>query len=188
MSLQKTTGIPIPINKSNVKSTGDLLAVPYFHQHVTEWCWAACAQMLFHTLNVNKKSQCEMAEEAFFPHQCCTTPQSNACNKPYYPKLVFQGNGVPYKDTASAVSFQAIDTEIKAGRPLEIFWKWNGSTAGHLLLISGTYKPIAPNLTGDLHIIDPRKSNSVTGRMEYDEVMSAMGKGNWTYTFFEINK
>lgn len=187
MALRSSTTTPIATTLSTIASTGDLLTdFHYFQQERDNWCWAACAKMVFDYFEINEDRQCEIAETVFAPKSCCNSRTS--CDKAYWASLVFDAYSFAYRFKNSALSFQEVDQEIKADRPVEVYWKWNAGNrnSGHLVIVSGTYPPTSGGV-GSLHVADPRKNASMD-RMDYDEVLTAENKGAWTETLDCLNE
>src|SRR5437016_1161349 len=59
-----------------------MLDVPYVRQEQTEWCWAACSQMVAAFFGNSAVKQCELANFLHNQTKCCQKPDSNACNQP----------------------------------------------------------------------------------------------------------
>lgn len=129
-------------NADNSSSTADglILSVPVKIQEQSNWCWAASSQAIISyygkTLN-----QCDISNYAWSLSSCCSDPSNQStCNKNNYT----YGESGSVQDILShwGVSSQAYDTylsedmvmsEINAGRPFVILWKW-ASGGGHFVV------------------------------------------------------
>src|SRR4051812_28367077 len=60
---------------------GGGLDIPPIGQEQTNWCWAACMQMVLTKLG-NAVQQCSLADSAHGQRGCCGAPSSRLCNKP----------------------------------------------------------------------------------------------------------
>jgi len=177
MPLKISTGFKIALVLLPVP-TGKVLAVPYFHQQQTNWCWAGCAEMLFHFNNWNTNvKQCDMAT-AQFGGNCCATPSSSTCNNGNWPENTYNHYGFHYTKVNAALTQTQVDAEINATRPVEVYYAWNGGGA-HVALIRGYY----PN--GDVEVNDPWYGQS---RRTYASVLTAYGLGHWTMSYDNLHK
>jgi len=92
MPLLKATGLTIILPGAPVAPAApgatQLLNVPYFRQEQTNWCWAACCEMVFHYYGDAGIRQCDMAT-AQFGGDCCTAPASSGCNQGNWPEYTY---------------------------------------------------------------------------------------------------
>jgi hypothetical protein len=147
------------------------------------WCWAAVAQMVLSYRGLFNGGQCEFAEHLFAPNRCCQNPSSAACDKPCnVPQVVqiynhwrlhspiYQAQQVPFA-TGPTLS---LESEIRAGRPVEVAWRYHGSHAGHLVLVYGWEQNNQSRFT---MVHDPEHQGSV--KMDYQDLVTARGFGTW---------
>ena len=181
MPLRVATGIPITVPRKPVAAEAavgapPMLDVPYFQQEQSEWCWAACAQMVAAYLgNVNVR-QCELANFLHGQTSCCQVPDSDACNQP----CPYEGIGQVYghlsvnciSDAFPEIA-QVIQRELLAGRPVEVGFLWFGG-GGHVALIRGS------TAQGVYAVHDPAFG---TGLVTYLSLYTAYGQGRWAYSF-----
>jgi hypothetical protein len=108
MPLRTLAGIP-SIRRPPLLG-GKLLNVPYFHQQQTNWCWATCAEMVFHYYGVNLVRQCDMAT-AQFGGNCYASPSSSACNQGNWPENTY--NHYSFHYTKNNIAFTAAQTQLR---------------------------------------------------------------------------
>ncbi|TPI27755.1 hypothetical protein FJW07_31280 [Mesorhizobium sp. B3-1-9] len=177
MPLRAEQGISISVAPPPPgEPTGPILAVEFASQEQSNWCWAACCQMVFHFLAVNKLSQCDLASEEF-ACSCCSAPSSPQCNKPLWPDGVYRHYHVPFVQKAQALTFVQVKEQIDANRPVEAYIEWNGSGA-HVILLAGYYD------NGDVVVMDPLSDGPA--RKSLDSVRDADGMGQWTMTYVDL--
>ena len=186
MSLRTATPVIIP----NVPSPlgGADLSVDLILQEQTEWCWAACMQMVFKKHGDLITKQCMIANAAFDLQGCCTAPSSSLCNKPC-PILnigtEWQRWGVlPALLTQSTVSFNTIKFELDPSqqRPVEVGIRWNGG-GGQAILITGWDEV---NGVPYVTVNDPTYGKS---QVEYETLVSHYnGTGSWKWSWTGLRK
>jgi hypothetical protein len=153
------------------------LAVPYIKQEQTNWCWAACCEMVFDFNSVVTVRQCDMATSQFGGN-CCVTPSSAVCNQGNWPENVYPQYTFQCLRTNAAFTAAAVQTEINAGRPVEVYYAWTGGGA-HVALIIGYYD------NGDFEVNDPWYG---PGRRTDASVRAAYNFGAWTITYSNLRK
>jgi Papain-like cysteine protease AvrRpt2 len=155
--------------------------VPQIYQEQTEWCWAACAQMVLQFYGNFTVGQCDLASQ-MFGESCCGNPSAPLCNKPsQVPTLA--NIYTPYGHSAvliqNYVPFETLQSEINANRPVEIGLNW-GNETGHQLLVCGWD---IDSLGQRLLVNDPLQG---TGPVYYVNLLRAYGWGYWQYTWQSI--
>jgi hypothetical protein len=183
MPLRVRTVVPIPFqhglrNRFAAPAPGAPapLAVPYIKQEQTNWCWAACCEMVFDFNSVTVR-QCDMATSQFGGN-CCVTPSSAVCNQGNWPENVYPQYTFQCLRTNAAFTAAAVQTEINAGRPVEVYYAWTGGGA-HVALIIGYYD------NGDFEVNDPWYG---PGRRTDASVRAAYNFGAWTITYSNLRK
>jgi hypothetical protein len=164
------------------------LAVSWFKQVVTEWCWAATAQMVLRFYGFKVK-QCDIANVRFDDDQCCSfvgpSDRNKAC-KAADVALIYNGFNLGAKFQEGPVDFDKLNTELNTEnqrRPVEVGIEWNGG-GKHLVVIYGC----EINQAGEqlLHISDPLPQYK-QGQVLYDELKGAyQSSGKWICTWTEI--
>jgi Papain-like cysteine protease AvrRpt2 len=137
--------------------------------------------------------QCQFAEYLFAPDPCCQTPSSKACDKPCNVSQVVQiynqwklygpvhsAQQVPF----ATGQIPSLESEIRAGRPVEVAWRYSGSHAGHLVLVCG-WEQYNQRQFVMIHDPDPKQQQSglIPVRMDYQDLQTARGSGTWCGTW-----
>lgn len=186
MPLRRRTGIPIKPARRAVSfaetmaaGTGTpppMLDVPYVAQEQSQWCWAACAQMVATFLGQAGVKQCELANFLHQQTQCCDDPSSPACNQP----SPFAGIGQVYAhlrinciSEARPETARVLVRELAASRPVELGLLWQGG-GGHVIIVRG----VTPQ--GLFAVHDPWFGSGI---YTYLALYTAYGQGRWGYSF-----
>jgi hypothetical protein len=156
-----------------------LLDVPYIPWFQSEWCWAACCEMVFKYYGIANVEQCEMASYEFGA-ACCADPSDGLCRRPAWPDNVYDHWGISYTPYEAAFSPQDVQTEIDRRRPIHPYYLWQGG-AGHIAVICGYY----PN--GDLAVNDPWP-NIGASRHTFNDVLAGYGFGSWQRTYYNLTR
>lgn len=156
--------------------------LPQVSQRAEEWCWAACIQMVLNRLGVNVQ-QCDIVNKVLNQAICCDTPEAEACNQPVGPGDIvstYQKCGHQAQQITQPVSFEELQSEILAGRPVEVGMAWAG-IGGHVAMIQGA--TIGPQ--GPLLLVNDPKYGS--GSVYYVNLLRAYGLGTWQWTWVSIS-
>lgn len=160
------------------------LNVPQIAQEQTQWCWAACADMVLHYYGNTGIRQCELANWLFGLPGCCSNPSSSLCNRPCQVadvSRVFMNYGVRSSGGNGTVSFSTLQFELNGDRPVEVAYSWNGG-GGHVAIVRGWDQ----NSTGPfLRVNDPAYGS---GGVYYSDLLTAYGLGTWFYTWIGIRR
>ncbi len=169
--------VPIPPRASG----GTPLAPPgaalvsYVKQTETNWCWAACGEMIMQARGV-AQTQCTLASSQF-TLQCCPSPNAPlGCNLGAWPDLSYPSRGLPTTRIKSQLSQAAVSAELSAGRPVQVCYQWAGSRSTHVALIVADYG------NGDFEVFDPWQQYG-RGTRRFSQIQSAYGLGAWIQTF-----
>jgi Papain-like cysteine protease AvrRpt2 len=157
--------------------------IKLLYQHESEWCWAACLEMILKSRWSDAPSQCELAGDAFDVEGCCRSPADRLCNRPL-PVWRIAGElanyGIPYVFHESRVSEERLVEEVTRNRPvlLGLQFDWSdGGTSGHAVLVVGWDE----NQDGRFLIVhDPARG---IGSDWYEDLSSAYGRGRWYCTW-----
>jgi len=182
MALRNTNGLSInPINPPI--GVGNILKkVSPIKQEKGEWCWAACAVMVLRHYDDKEVQQCHLAK-LFFPSANCCDLSSPSCNtscKVGDVRAIYQIKGIRCIPSSGSVPFNILQTEIDAGRPVEVYL--SRGLNGHLIIIRGWYINGA-----DLYalVIDP--INGGHGAVAYTYLLN--GKfGIWAATWTGLRR
>ena len=190
MPLRVSTTVPIKAVKKaaaglsltdTVTPNSIELGVEWVKQEQTEWCWAACTQMVATYLGITGIKQCELANFLHNQTTCCVNGNTGKCNQPSQ----FDGIGRVYDhvgiDSISErkIIFAAqLLQELKAKRPIEVGWLWQGG-GGHVVLITGVFA------NGLYRVLDPMFGVRICNDVM---LLQALGMGVWAYSFGVFKK
>lgn len=189
MALAQLDPILIPRISKNLKNfefvIGEIqsLKIPFIAQRAENWCWAACAQMLQEGLHKPVLQQCEMAriraaaENPGMHVRCCEKPISSECDKGCFPETIYSRLGIQVTRQESSLSAEALDAELRAGRPVQVY-QLLGGTTGHVVLVIGR------TAAGYYHVLDPREG---TLMRQYSELLAPSGDGQWRLSYTGIH-
>ena len=130
----------LPITPAQPSRGGKKLPVPYIEQAKSQWCWAACVDMVLALYQNPGVEQCDMASWLFHPEECCG--KRRACNYPCHESdmcRVYAQWRVDCNFVVQPVSFETLQYEIDAGRPVEV-GMYQGSKVRHAGIVFGYYK------------------------------------------------
>jgi hypothetical protein len=156
--------------------------VPQLGQDQTEWCWAACAQMVLRFYGDDAVRQCDLATELFGNPTCCADPSSALCNEPaQVPDIagVYTRRGRNANLVNGSVPFATLQAEINANRPVEVGFAWNDGTCHQALLCGWNV-----DATGPLLLVHDPWWHS--GAVYYVNLVAAYGSGSWQWTWVSI--
>lgn len=163
------------------------LGVPRFPQQQTQWCWAACAEMVLEFYSFPNVDQCDLANIAF-PQAggaCCNNPSSSLCDKPLSDAEIcrlWANKGIKYSYVNSFIPFTTLQSEINAGRPVEVAFTL--SNGGHVVIVQGwSQTPMGPYL----FVNDPA-GGAGQGLVSYQHLLTAKGSGSWDATWTGLRK
>ena len=170
------TGVPISVKPPTV--SGKYLNVPYYKQTQTNWCWAACSQMVEGFFGKDAP-QCKSANWLFGQSTCCNSPGSTACNQgcPITRIVSVHGFwGVNSSYTGTSLGFYTVKAWIENTKPVECGFAWTGG-GGHVVIVKGYDE----NPQGQfVYVLDPWYGQ---GSIHYTDLLTAYGKGVWTWTW-----
>lgn len=158
------------------------LPVPLIEQEQTQWCWAACAEMVLRYLGNGGVAQCDFANFLFGESSCCTTPDSSTCNSPCEiddVSLVYGNWRIQSSLAGTALTFDVLEQEVAALRPVEVGYIWNGG-GGHLALVVQTATSDGQPL---VVVNDPKFGSHI---VQYSELLAAYGLGIWALSWTGI--
>lgn len=132
--------------------TGDVinLEVPFFDQKKTNWCWAACVQMVIPT----HPEQRDVAKKAFPRRRCQAQP--SPCNVPlddgritdlWHAHCLMAAHLV-----ITGINCGMLQTELNARRPIEVGVK-KTRRKGHVIILYGWGTEISLGIY--FHVNDP---------------------------------
>ena len=179
------------INFSEPIPTRKIINVPHIEQEQTNWCWAACIEMVLRYYDTSVAQQCELANELFVGvPDCCSEPSSPECNKPCEIEEIstlYLHRNIQSQLVDENVSFSTLQSEIDADRPVEILFQYKQKEKrGHLVIVRGWYTIETEEY---VHVNDPKDDDADLPRMvAYSELLNAYGEGKWTSTWIKIQR
>jgi hypothetical protein len=152
------------------------LPVPYARQEQTQWCWAACTEMVARWLGVEGVRQCELANFLHGRTNCCARPSSTACNKPSAVNdvgRVYRHVGVTGIGPDLPLTLPTLVAELAAGRAVEVGYLWLQG-GGHVAVVYGY------TAQGHFAVHDPWFGS---GFATYLQLWTAYGAGRWFVSY-----
>ena len=189
---ERTNEVPLrvkkrkPINFREPVPNEKIINVPQIKQEQSNWCWAACAEMVFCYYGVTPARQCDFANELFGRTECCSDPSSPNCNQPCEIENLsnlYSRKGINSRFLGETVPFSKLQSEINADRPVEVVFYQKSKKRGHLIIVRGW------RITGTekfVHVNDPKDSDGASRIVTYSELLHAYKEGKWTDTWIEI--
>jgi hypothetical protein len=184
--VQTVTTRPIAV-QGIVPGAGDfILPISRVEQAQSEWCWAACGEMIAKHLYY-KVNQCMFANAYLkgkaFCVDACLSP--GKCN---YPCQVDKIAGV-YAQFQIACTFvgqpaspsRLAQEIIDAKQPIMAKLTFDNG-AGHVVLLTG----YSQNESGKVYVIDTRADYG-EGWLDYETLVQAHGYGAWTASWIGIS-
>jgi hypothetical protein len=166
-------GFDVPVSSAGQSLPGaTLLNVDYIAQSPWKWlCWAACCEMVLRANNIPTTGMCQTAQLfAGASKNCCT--DCSECDSAYTtPEAAYKRWHVPCDPPYGyAFSWEGLSNEIvHGGRPVEIYFLWNGGNAAHLALAIGLHPS-----DQTVFVNDPYFGR---GWVAYDDVLVAYHNG-----------
>lgn len=212
MPLRSNTAIPI-VPKAALESfsvtieegvekavaTELTLGVRRQRQQQTNWCWAACVDMVLDFYGEPSLKQCEVVGKKI-KEDCCDNPQNSDYNiscEPEDMRAAWKQVGIkshPHLGAATGDSGWIRSDELRAeldeGRPVELGLRWKGG-GGHAIIVQG-WKATSKGLF--FLVNDPWDWTNLglivngKGRVHYDELRRAYGMGKWKWTWTKLDK
>ena len=188
MSLEIKKGKSINFRKPLLNEK--IINVPWIKQEQSNWCWAACTEMILRYYGKSGIQQCELANELFNQSECCLNPASRKCNKPCDIEAVsnlYSRKCIHSEFVDKNVPFSKLQSELDADRPIEVFLSWKNKKTGHLVIIRGWRIDDKEEF---VHVNDPKDSESGASRiMTYSELLNNYdGEGAWICTWTGIRR
>jgi hypothetical protein len=156
-----------------------LLQVPWYPSAQDEWCWAACAQMLGYFFSNQLTDQCEFANIGVPNKNCCGSPPD--CNTPVALTVVgqlFAELGKPATYWPNPIEFEQIQSEITAGRPVQIGFQWSNQQ-NHVAVIAG----VSQDSVGPMVYVNDPDPQYAYGWVYFCNLQQAYGLGSWQWTW-----
>ena len=161
--------------------TSQNLAIAHVEQEKSEWCWAACTQMVLTSFG-QQVEQCEVAS-VLFPDCCDRADDDDTCNQTCEREdilTVYENFNVTatFVEDSDEIVFADIRSEIRdRGRPVQVCIHWHEGGA-HVLVIFGW------RVKGSfrfLRIHDSLKNGF--GEIRISQLREYEDQGDWTFTW-----
>ena len=124
--------------------------------------------------------QCQQASRRFGRSDCCNNPTPGACAEGGWPQ--FDHWGFNFRSVRGALTFDQLQHEINANRPIAFSWLWIDGDSGHMMVALGY------NISAQLvYINDPWPPRTGDARwITYASYVSQPGDHSHLIDFFEI--
>lgn len=187
MALLTKDRIQIPLSQRAIPANP--LPVPQRPQRETQQCWAACVDMVLLHLQVPNVRQCNIADRACrCSIGCCNASSSSLCNKPLKDEEItrlWEAFDIRPERIGRAVTFEVIQTEIGAGRPVEAGLTFSRSgPRGHVVIVRGWDE----GATGQYVFVNDPDSDRGQGKIPFSQLQEAYGEGKWDATWTKIGR
>lgn len=168
--------------------------VPTVQQSQTQWCWAACSEMIYWAYKPGTVSQCAVVnkckelETSWWGIGGCNNishSSTSACSSPATfnsPQAMYGCNGslqsildsygIPSTSYASSLSGATLTSNLSGKKLMIARWGWNNG-GGHFIVVN-RYK------NGYVYFNNP--GNNSANVWTYNTFKTANGSGNWTHT------
>jgi hypothetical protein len=157
-------------------SSAKVLPLVVEKQARINWCWAAVAVSVRRFFDRGAAArQCDLANSILGLTTCCDDDVSGNNSQPLPPALIEMD--VLRRIRQGAVTFEEVQAEIDAGRPVACYIAWSAAGgAAHFTCIAGY------DAARNIMIRDPQFDSST---MPFDTFATAyQGSGSWAYTYF----
>jgi hypothetical protein len=186
MALRQSNGVRIPLAATPGPMAfgfGGAPGTPLHPQLHSNWCWAACIQMVGDAppsaLRLDQPSIVRKVKTS----PCFQTTNAGLCNDPATVPEIDKGyqiHGIASRSQWSQIAPAALSSALGTGKPVEIGWK--GAGVGHVVLVIDEQ----PSGEGPLFTVNDPKPATITRR--YSELQTPVNhysNGTWvaTWTF-----
>lgn len=161
------------------------LTTPYVSQNQSNWCWAACFEMIRNCLNLPPRRQCEIVTRKT-GIDCCALPigmagPNDPGNPKCYPDDTADTAGLSLLVRDRVLQPQEIHDQIAGQQsPVEVSMQFTmAGVADHVLLIVG----VAAD--GSLHICDPWPAFGES-TVDYSHLCNGYHQGTWNKTYISF--
>ncbi|MBL7774347.1 MAG: T9SS type A sorting domain-containing protein [Chitinophagaceae bacterium] len=168
--------------------------VPTVQQSMSNWCWAACTEMMYWAYRPGTIAQCTVVnkskdrEQAWFGWWGCNNlnhSSTSACSNASLfnsPQAMYGCDGslsdilneysIPNTSYGSSLSAATLASNLAARKLMIARWGWNGG-GGHFVVVN-RYK------SGYVYFNNP--GNNSANTWTYSTFSNANGSGTWTHT------
>ena len=163
-------------------------AITQYKQLQTNWCWAACTEVIYKRYTGTELSQSRLAAQFIAKKPNTATCDgaaggSKACNQPFSPAVALDAYHLLARSYDRILDDAAIAAELKAGRPVLCRIGWPDES-GHAVIIYGVSQAAGLGLidsTCKFDVWDPWNGYRNITAAEMQSFYKARGK--WTHTF-----
>jgi Papain-like cysteine protease AvrRpt2 len=181
MSLQAV--IPLAIaTQAPQQGPYSVLAVPYYSNDESNWCWAACGEMMGALFLGRVIDQCTFAQAAFPSGNCCQDKDSCNSELQLYTDMMDKVFAVIGKTAAfnpQPISFAEVQEQIAVKQlPVQVGFRWNNGD-GHVAVVCGVSSQQGET---QVYVNDPVYG---AGWIDFGNLQLAYGLGGswqWTWT------
>lgn len=180
MPLTATQITPLPVSSIGrvfmLAPPGAAPQISYTAQTETNWCWAACGEMLFSQPAHTARSQCNIASTRL-GIMCCPSPGApQGCDVGGWPHVEYPPLGLPTTIVRGAMSIASVQQELAAQKPVQVCYQWAGGNSTHVALI------VDQHSNGEFEVYDP-STDYGQGSRSYNQILKAYGMGAWIMSF-----
>jgi hypothetical protein len=193
MAVRNAAGVEIVDRSADL--TGPLIDIPGVWQEQSNWCWAACGEMLFNFHHRPKFIDQTCLAESLF--NCTCSAGDPQCDTPIRANQVLDLlmiMGLNCRVSAGPITETALRQEIDDHRPVEAGVLWQGGLSGHLVVLRGyAVDDHADGCWVDVNDpalrIEPGPDPLQNyGGCRYSELQAYNGTGSWAWTFFDLRR
>jgi hypothetical protein len=160
-----------------------VLPIKRIDQAQSEWCWAACGEMIATYLKRPSFTQCMFANgylaRTGYCVDACKDP--GTCNSPCRQQdisIEYAKAGISSVLVPAAIDTQTLHDEVGARQPVLAMVQYQ-SGASHVVLLTGYSR------TASVFVIDTRPGHG-EGWIDYAALRQALGHGAWTTSWTGI--
>jgi hypothetical protein len=150
-------------------------------QEESRWCWAAVSSAVDQYYSpLAFLSQCEVASEVLVQPDVCNDPDAYDDSGALEVGLNVIGRYDHVDPEGTKMTFDALQTEIDAGRPVCVCIQWDGSQNAHFVALCGYSE-----WSGGLRLVDVADPFYPDSTQNFDAFpLSYHGGGSWLQTLF----
>ena len=153
-----------------------LLPIQYREQIMSNWCWAACCEMIFLYSGINNVTQGEIV--SFELKKNCLLDQDSLpdyCNQNCWPTKSYKNWRIQYNLVDRALKLNELQIELNSKQPVQALIL-QGNLNSHVVILIGYYS------NGDVCYHDPWDGGSIV--CQYEHLLSGFDLGTkWALTF-----
>ena len=180
-------------NKLNIKPQimRHELNIARVEQDTTNWCWAACAQMVILYARNNRLTQTQIVAVMYDVSLSQVSVDNPDCNTPATVdeiEIVFQEYAISYEFLERALTYEELINELNT-RPVEIGIRWE--RGGMHAVVAYGYNTNGKSVR-EVLIRDPSSDTAPTITVDYDDLINGhyrgRARGRWVDTFWKLER